>query len=189
MSHLPAAEEPSPVRDGAVRAGLAVVGVGLVAGAAQLQGAAAQTDPAPGSVAEPPATAPSTSASPGPTAPSALSDSTDPSASSAPSEPALFGDYTDGTYTATGDYVAHGAPGSITVTLTLTDNAVTDVVIEPGAESGASRQFQDRFAQGIAAVVVGVPLDEIEVDKVSGSSLTGDGFTDALARIRDDARA
>ncbi|MFL1432538.1 MULTISPECIES: FMN-binding protein [unclassified Nocardiopsis] len=182
MSHLPAAEEPSPVRDGVVRAGLAVVGVGLVAGAAQLQGAAARTDPAPGPVAGPeaPVSAPSAPASPEPTG------STDSTGSS---EPALFGDYTDGTYTATGDYVAHGAPGSITVTLTLADNAVTDVVVEPGAESGASRQFQDRFAQGIAAVVVGVPLDEIEVDKVSGSSLTGDGFTDALARIRDDARA
>lgn len=155
------------VRDGLVRAGLAAAGVGLVLGVAHLQ----NTD-APAEVAEPepePTRFPSPEPSEGP-------------------EPVLYGDYTDGEYTAPGSYTAHGAPNEITVTVTLEDNAVAGVEVDGAAESGSSKRFQDQFAEEVSELVVGVPLDEIEVGKVAGSSLTGAGFLEALNRIRDDAK-
>ena len=159
--------EPAPqVRDGLVRTGLAIAGVGLVMGTAHLQGA-----DAPAEAAEP-----EPEPRPGP--------STEPTEDP---EPVLHGDYTDGEYTATGPYIAHGADNEITVTITLEDNDVTEVEVVGTAESGNSARYQEEFAEKIPELVVGVPLDEIEVDKVGGSSLTGDGFLEALNRIRDDA--
>lgn len=155
------------VRDGLVRAGLAAAGAGLVLGVAHLQNA-----DAPAEAAEPepePARSPS------------------PEPSEAP-EPVLHGDYEDGEYTAPGPYIAHGAPNEITVTVTLQDNAVAGVEVVGAAESGNSKRFQEQFAEKIPALVVGVPLDQIELDKVAGSSLTGDGFMEALDQIRDDAK-
>ncbi|SIO84080.1 FMN-binding protein [Nocardiopsis sp. JB363] len=156
---------PAPqVRDGLVRTGLAVAGVGLVLGTAHLQHGDASAE-----AAEP---EPRPVPSPEPTE--------EP-------EPVLHGDYADGEYTATGPYVAHGADNEITVTLTLEGNDVTDVEVVGTAESGNSARYQEEFAEKIPELVVGVPLDEIEVDKVGGSSLTGDGFLEALNRIRGDA--
>lgn len=155
------------VRDGLVRAGLAAAGVGLVLGVAHLQNA-----DAPAEAAEP---------EPEPTRFPSPEPSEEP-------EPVLYGDYTDGEYTAPGAYMAHGAPNEVTVTVTLEDNAVAGVEVVGAAESGNSKRFQEKFAEEVPNLVVGVPLDEIEVDKVAGSSLTGDGFLEALNQIRADAK-
>ncbi|WP_017579976.1 FMN-binding protein [Nocardiopsis valliformis] len=154
-------------RDGLVRAGLAAAGVGLVLGVAHLQNA-----DAPAEAAEP---GPEPTRFPSP----------DPSEEP---EQVFYGDYNDGEYTAPGSYIAHGAPNELTVTVTLEDNAVAGVEVVGAAESGNSKRFQEQFAEKIPELVVGVPLDEIEVGKVSGSSLTGDGFMEALNQIRDDAK-
>ncbi len=44
-----------------------------------------------------------------------------------------------------------------------------------------------QFIAGISDVVVGKKLDELEVDRVAGSSLTSDGFDQAVVKIKDEA--
>lgn len=100
---------------------------------------------------------------------------------------ATTGTYTDGTYTAEGSYETPGGEESISVELTLADDLVTDVTVTPEATGGNAARFQDEFASGIADEVVGAELSGLSVDKVSGSSLTGDGFNAALDQIRADA--
>lgn len=100
---------------------------------------------------------------------------------------AADGTYADGTYTAEGSYSSPGGKESIGVELTVTDDVVTDVTVTPEADSGNAKRFQEEFASGIADEVVGKKLDGLSVDKVSGSSLTGDGFNAALDAIRADA--
>lgn len=51
-----------------------------------------------------------------------------------------------------------------------------------------AKKFQEDFAGGIKAVVVGKNLDELNVSKVSGSSLTGAGFNQALEAIKTQAK-
>ncbi len=97
--------------------------------------------------------------------------------------------YADGTYTATGSYSTPGGTESITVTLTLADGAVTAVEAEGGATRPPSSQFQDAFESGVAAVAVGVDIAELNLDAVAGSSLTPQGFNDAVEQIRADAQA
>ncbi|GAB3161981.1 FMN-binding protein [Myceligenerans halotolerans] len=97
--------------------------------------------------------------------------------------------YADGTYTAEGSYVSPGGTEAIEVELTIADGVVTTVTVTPEADNPTSAQYQEQFASGISAEVVGVALDELDVDKVAGSSLTSDGFADAVAQIAEQADA
>ena len=97
--------------------------------------------------------------------------------------------FADGTYTAEGSYSTPGGQESISVELSVADGVVTDVTVTPEADGGNAARFQDEFASGISDEVVGQELAGLSVDKVSGSSLTGDGFNAALDQIRADAAA
>lgn len=108
---------------------------------------------------------------------------------SASADGATGGTYADGTYTATGSYVSPGGQESIEVTLTLTSDVVSAVEVVSNADNPNSVRYQGEFIDGIADVVVGVPLDELEVDKVAGSSLTSGGFNEAVETIKGEAGA
>jgi hypothetical protein len=117
------------------------------------------------------------------------SSSSDSSQSDAPESDAGDADtYADGTYEATGSYANPGGTSSVDVTLTLADNTVTDVEVAPGA-TGTSLTYQEKFISGIDDEVVGKAVNDIAVSKVSGSSLTSQGFSEALAQIKSEAAA
>lgn len=95
--------------------------------------------------------------------------------------------YADGTYTASGAYTSPAGAESVTVTLTLKDNVVTEVSSTSSAENPKSQYMQKQFADGISSAVVGKSIDSIELTVVNGSSLTSKGFMDALERIKSEA--
>lgn len=98
--------------------------------------------------------------------------------------------YADGSYSADGEYVAPSGPESITVEVTIEDDAVTAVTVTPHAEDGTRESiFQEQFAENIAEEVVGVDIDEVQVSRVAGSSLTSGGFNVALDDIKQQAVA
>ncbi|MDD7929465.1 FMN-binding protein [Microbacterium thalli] len=99
------------------------------------------------------------------------------------------GTYTDGSYTAEGSYQTPEGPETITVTLTIASDAVTDVEVVGEPTRRESKQYQEEFIGGIDDLVVGKSLDDIEVDRVAGSSLTSGGFNAAVEEIRTDAAA
>ncbi|KQP27893.1 hypothetical protein ASF38_03500 [Aeromicrobium sp. Leaf272] len=55
--------------------------------------------------------------------------------------------------------------------------------------SGTSKQYQEKFAGGIADEIVGKNIDDIDVSKVAGSSLTSGGFNEAVDQIKSEAQA
>ncbi len=95
--------------------------------------------------------------------------------------------YKDGTYSVTTSYTAPPGREDIGVTITLADSKITNVSIENKADHPTSIRYQDDFAAAIASLVSGVSIDNAEVDEVSGSSLTSNGFNDALEEIREQA--
>ena len=99
------------------------------------------------------------------------------------------GTYTDGTYTESADYSAPSGTETVDVTLTLADNVITDVKVTGHATDPQAKLHQGQFAGGIAGVVVGKNIDDIQVDKVGGSSLTSGGFNAAVELIKADAAA
>ncbi|HKU02394.1 MAG TPA: FMN-binding protein [Arthrobacter sp.] len=111
-----------------------------------------------------------------------------PGATGAPSALAgSGGDYKDGTYSADGNYVSPNGTETVGVQVTLAAGKVTDVQITQHPSNPNTRKFQGQFAGGIAAQVVGRNIDELNVSKVSGSSLTSGGFNQALAKIKAEA--
>ncbi len=100
------------------------------------------------------------------------------------------GSYSAGDYSAEGSYQTPGGTQSVVVDLTLEeDGTVSAVTVEPQADGGNSEQFQTKFAGGIADKVVGVKIDDLNVSKVSGSSLTSGGFNAAVDEIKAEAAA
>ena len=98
--------------------------------------------------------------------------------------------YAAGDYTAEGSYQTPGGQQSVEVEVTLEqDGTITAVTVTPQADGGNSEQFQTKFAGGIADEVVGTKIDDLDVSKVSGSSLTSGGFNAAIDVIVDEAAA
>ncbi|SKB07831.1 FMN-binding protein [Aeromicrobium choanae] len=117
---------------------------------------------------------------------------TTPSASEpAASAPAAGGAFTAGEYEATGSYTTpDGQTQSIDVEVTLAaDGTITELDADGNAEGGNSEQFQGKFESGIDAQVEGRKITDLDVDKVSGSSLTSGGFNDAIDQIIGQAQA
>lgn len=97
------------------------------------------------------------------------------------------GDYADGTYTAEGSYQTPETVETVSVTLTLADGVVTDVEVTGDPQARETEQYQGQFISGIADEVVGKSIDDLEVDRVAGSSLTSGGFNQAVEDIKAQA--
>lgn len=96
-------------------------------------------------------------------------------------------DYRDGEYSATGSYNTPGGEQSIGVTVTLSNSVITALTIDNDHTTGPSKQFQDQFKSGIDELVIGKNINDLDVSKVSGSSLTSRGFNQAIAEIQGEA--
>lgn len=96
--------------------------------------------------------------------------------------------YKDGAYSATGTYSSPGGAQEITVSITLKDGAVTETSATEGASDGQSSGFQAQFISGYKELVIGKSIDEVKLSRVSGSSLTSQGFNDAIDAIKDQAK-
>ncbi|MFF2086917.1 calcium-binding protein [Nocardia sp. NPDC058176] len=99
------------------------------------------------------------------------------------------GAYTPGEYQAEGSYQTPGGTQKVGVTVTLAADGTVDAVRVDPRGTGGSLALQARFAGGIANEVVGKKIDELNVTKVSGSSLTSGGFNAAIESIKNEAAA
>lgn len=94
--------------------------------------------------------------------------------------------YADGTYTVRGVY--GGAPSYMTITLTLDDDTISAVTVEPmPVNNDTSRGYQERFAAAVPGEVIGKSIDDLKVGIIAGASGCADGFNDALTKIREQA--
>lgn len=97
--------------------------------------------------------------------------------------------YKDGTYTVNDTYPSPGGEEDIKVMLTLKDNKVTAVEVTQEANQAESAEYQGQFQEGYKARVIGKAIDTLELNRVSGSSLTTQAFDEALEQIRNQAKA
>jgi uncharacterized protein with FMN-binding domain len=114
---------------------------------------------------------------------------TDDTASNADADSTGSGEYADGTYTAEGSYQTPETIEEISVTLTLEDGVVMEAEVTGDPQARETEQYQGEFIAGIEQEVVGVPIDELNVSRVAGSSLTSAGFNAAVEDIKDQAAA
>jgi uncharacterized protein with FMN-binding domain len=109
--------------------------------------------------------------------------------SSSASGGSASGPLKDGTYIARGDYTSPGGPSAVDVKVTLKDATVTAVTVTPKAENPTAQGYEGKFASGVGDKVIGKKLSELNVTKVSGSSLTSQGFDRAIEAIEKQASA
>lgn len=97
--------------------------------------------------------------------------------------------YKDGEYTATGSYSSPGGTERITISVTLDDGVVTATSATSGATDRDSKEYQSQFIANYKTSVVGKAIESISLNRVSGSSLTSQGFNAALDKIKTQAKA
>lgn len=97
--------------------------------------------------------------------------------------------YKDGNYSATGSYNSPGGTNTVTVSLTLKGGIVTDSTVTGSATRGDSSEYQAMFIDNYKSQVTGRSIDSLSLTKVSGSSLTPQGFNDAVEKIKAEAKA
>lgn len=95
--------------------------------------------------------------------------------------------YENGTYSATGSYLSPGGRESIGLTVTIENGVITNTELTQNATDGEAREYQSAFAGGYSELVVGKNVNEVSLSRVAGSSLTSNGFNDALDQIKADA--
>lgn len=103
--------------------------------------------------------------------------------------PATAISYKDGTYSADGTYLTPDNEEKIGVTITLKDNLVTSAEVEEKGILATSKNFQEDFIANFKPMVIGKNINEIKLNKISGSSLTPKGFNDAINKIKEQAKA
>ena len=106
-----------------------------------------------------------------------------------PVETTISSKYKDGIYSAVGNYTSPGGSEQIAITLTLKDDVIVDASAVSKAFRPNSKIFQGQFVDNFKPLVIGKKIDDVHLTKVSGSSLTGIGFNDAVAQIKVQAQA
>lgn len=117
------------------------------------------------------------------------STSTTTQTATTPADTATSTTYKDGTYNATGSYSSPGGRESIELTVTLKDGIITSTSLVADATNGDAKDYQAEFASSYKDLVVGKNVDRVSLSRVAGSSLTSNGFNDALDQIKTDAKA
>ena len=92
--------------------------------------------------------------------------------------------YKNGTYSLTASYESPAGAEDMGVSVTLKNDIVVDSTFTPMANDGRSSRYQQGFASGYKSYVIGKNIDSINLDVVSGASLTSAGFNDALSQIK-----
>ena len=116
--------------------------------------------------------------------PKPLTTETPPEASTTSSEQSA---YTDGTYTANASYFTpKRVQHNISVTLTINDDVITAAdVLYDGAE--ARTPSHTNFDGAYEQIVLGVEIDDLDLARVGGASLTTTAFNETLADIATEA--
>lgn len=97
--------------------------------------------------------------------------------------------YRNGTYEAIGSYVSPGGKESVDVTITIKDGKIIETSMTAKASDPEAKQHQQLFADHYKELIVGRKLNDVgSLSRVAGSSLTSNGFNDALDQIKNDAR-
>lgn len=109
------------------------------------------------------------------------------STAAAEAEVPVDASYRDGVYQANGTYESPNGSENIIVLIELENDVVTDVEITTNPNNPTTANYQSQFASGIGDLIIGQDIDRLDVTVVAGSSLTGNGFREALAAIKAEA--
>ena len=100
-------------------------------------------------------------------------------------DPVIETAYVDGTYDAEVEYKVPGNKlEPMRVSITIANDIVTAASVDFDGLIGTSRLNQKKFSAAYQDEVIGVELDDIDLSRVGGASLTSGGFNEAVAKVQ-----
>lgn len=117
---------------------------------------------------------------------------TEPTATqAADASPSLQADTTlkNGIYEVVGEYTSPKGPETIGVKITLERGVITASEVTVQAVNETSKRMQGKFKDAYQTEVIGKPISSLDLGVVGGSSLTPNGFEDALKKIVEQAQS
>jgi uncharacterized protein with FMN-binding domain len=96
--------------------------------------------------------------------------------------------YKDGIYSSTSSFETPGDNADITVKVLLQNGVITDTETSVSSGSRESRYYASEFVNSYKSLVVGKSLADIRLSRVSGASLTTQGFNQAITLIQTQAQ-
>jgi uncharacterized protein with FMN-binding domain len=96
--------------------------------------------------------------------------------------------YKNGTYNVTISYWAPSGSEDMGVSITISNDLITDTSINNLASDKTSRNYISKFSQSYSSYVIGQNIANLSLNRVVGASLTTAGFNDALDSIRSQAK-
>jgi uncharacterized protein with FMN-binding domain len=120
--------------------------------------------------------------------PSSSADATNTPTTSSSDTATANTSFKDGDYAATGSYSSPGGTQKITIHVTLANGVITASSADSGAVDPEGKEFQADFISEYKQQVVGKKITSVNLSRVAGSSLTSQGFNDAIQQIEQQAQ-
>lgn len=95
----------------------------------------------------------------------------------------------NGIYESVGQYTSPEGEETVGVKVTLENGIITASEVTVQATDEISKRMQGKFKDAYQKEVIGKPISSIDLGVVGGSSLTPNGFEDALKKIREQAKS
>lgn len=95
--------------------------------------------------------------------------------------------YSDGQYSSDINYSVPGSQNTISVTLTINSDTITDITVNDSYSDRESDRYITGFESSIESKVVGKKISNISLSRVGGASLTTNAFNRALNNIKNQA--
>jgi len=96
--------------------------------------------------------------------------------------------YRDGTYSADGTFDTPAGIETIGITLVISKDKVVDTSAVDKASNPTSQSYTNDFINNFRSYVIGKSLSSLSLGKISSASLTPNGFNNAAASIRSQAK-
>lgn len=98
-------------------------------------------------------------------------------------------DYEAGSYTGNASYdLPNGVNHEMAVNMSIEGDMITEVeVVYNGDDTTGSTDYQVRFNEEIDSVIVGQQVQDVDLSRVGGASLTTAGFNRAFEQIKAEA--
>lgn len=97
--------------------------------------------------------------------------------------------YKNGTYTVNGSYMCPAGLQQIGISVTVANDKIIATEAVNKASSSTPSQYQNDFISSYKSFVIGKSIADLKLGKVARSSLTPNGFNDALSKIKAAAKS
>ncbi len=97
--------------------------------------------------------------------------------------------YKDGQYTTSVSYQVPKHNNTISITVTLSNDTITNVSAKNSYSDRESSEYIDDFMSNLSSAIVSKKIDNAQLSKLAGASLTTEAYNNAITQIANQAKS